>query len=504
MVKSCSATTEFAAIEIARVNDLTASKGEAAPKVSVGLGEILGALSYALDLTEGQPLGHSARSCIIGMHIAERIGLPAAERSALYYALLLKDAGCSSNAAKMAYLFGADDRKIKQDIKTIDWQKAGENLRLLQRSVSPTGSRWERFLKMGAMLLQGPSGPKKLVKTRCERGANIARGLGFSEATAQTILDLDEHWNGQGHPLGKRGEAISLNGRIAGLAQTFEVFFTKLGPNVAAEMTATRTGTWFEPQLADVVLSLARDEAFCAELRSTEPDVAAARYEPIDVGRTVDEALLDRIADAFAQVVDAKSPWTFQHSRRVSEIAIGMGRAAGFGEARLRKLRRSALLHDIGKLGVSNMILDKPGKLTDDEFAAMRKHPDHSERIIERVPAFAELAIVAGAHHERLDGRGYYRGVPSLELPDEARILMVADVFEALTAARPYRDAMPVEKVLGMLGRDAGVSVCGESLHALQTSLMRNDFGSRVASQLNAIEELTREVADPKCVDCGE
>ncbi|MGC3972676.1 MAG: hypothetical protein QM775_36635 [Pirellulales bacterium] len=122
----------------------------------IRLGEVLSALSFALDITEGQPCGHAARSCLIGMHLAERIQLDAADRSALFYALLLKDAGCSRNAAKMAYLFGADDRKLKHDLKAVDWSKATEGFRFLRQSVSPEGSRLERFLKTAAMLLHGP------------------------------------------------------------------------------------------------------------------------------------------------------------------------------------------------------------------------------------------------------------------------------------------------------------------------------------------------------------
>ena len=147
-------------------------------------------------------------------------------------------------------------------------------------------------------------------------------------------------------------------------------------------------------------------------------------------------------------------------------------------------------------------MLDKPGKLTDDEFTAMKKHPDFSERILARVPAFADMAEVAGAHHERLDGRGYYRGVPSATLPLESRIVMVADVFEALTAARPYRAGLPANKVLEMLERDAGTSVCPTALNLLKRHLSRKDFTSRVEHQLEALDLLHQDLAAPVCTAC--
>jgi HD-GYP domain-containing protein (c-di-GMP phosphodiesterase class II) len=466
------------------------------------LGEVLSAMSFALDITEGQPCGHSARSCLVAMHIAEKLHLPAAERSALFYAVLLKDAGCSSNAAKMAYLFGADDRKIKHDLKSINWSKAIEGFRFMRQNVSPESSRLERFLKMAAMLLHGPGGAKKLVLTRCERGAEIADELGFPTATAQAIRDLDEHFDGQGQPRGLRGEEISLAGRIAGLAQTFEVFYSKLGLTTALEMTLARSGSWFDPQLVCVLHRLATEEEFRSELARRDADVAVAAYEPHEVPRFADDGLLDRVAEAFAHVVDAKSPWTFKHSRGVADLAVGMGRAVGFGPDRLRRLRRTALLHDVGKLGVSNLVLDKPGKLTVEEYTAVKKHPDFSERILLRVPAFADMAEIAGAHHERLDGQGYYRGICSDTLPLEARILMVADVFEALTAARPYRAGMPPEKVLEFLERDAGSSVCPTSLNLLKRHLSRKDFTSRVEHQLEALDLLAQDLAAPVCLAC--
>ncbi|MBL9092236.1 MAG: HD domain-containing protein [Planctomycetaceae bacterium] len=472
-------------------------------KSGPALGEILAPLTYALDLTEGQPVGHAARSCVVGMRIAEKIGLPAGDRSALYYGLLLKDAGCSSNAAKTAFLFGADDRKIKHDLKAVNWARAAETWNFMRQHVAPESSRVERYLKMAAMMLHGPNGPKRLVKMRCERGAAIARALGFSDAAARVILDLDEHWNGGGYPHGLHGSAISLGGRIAGLAQTFEVFLTKLGPQAALEMIGARRAEWFDPNLVDALRLLAGEESFLAELRSPAPAAAAAKLEPTDTSRVVDDALLDRIADVFAQIVDAKSPYTFRHSRRVAEIAVEMGQAIGYDKSRLRLLRRAGLLHDLGKLGISNLVLDKPGKLTDDETAVMQKHSELSERILSKVAPFAGLAAVAGAHHERLDGRGYHRGIASAELCDEARLLTVADMFEALTAARPYRGGLPVGKVLEMLRAEAGKTICGEALEALQTSLMRNEFESRVARQMEALDRLSDELESPNFAGCA-
>lgn len=142
-----------------------------------------------------------------------------------------------------------------------------------------------------------------------------------------------------------------------------------------------------------------------------------------------------------------------------------------FDEHAFKGLSRTALLHDLGKLSISNTILDKPGRLTDKEFAAIRKHPEYSERILRRVEPFASLALAAGAHHERMDGRGYHKGIPAGTLPIEARLLAVADQFEALTATRPYREGMRPEDALALIGKDLGEGVCPISFAALEQFL---------------------------------
>ncbi|HEX7243045.1 MAG TPA: HD domain-containing phosphohydrolase, partial [Longimicrobiaceae bacterium] len=180
---------------------------------------------------------------------------------------------------------------------------------------------------------------------------------------------------------------------------------------------------------------------------------------------------LDRVAEAFARVIDAKSPYTFRHSEGVAAIALGMAGELGIAGGALRDLRRAALLHDVGKLGVSNRILDKPARLTDQEMAQVRLHPAYTQRILERVECFRGIAGVAASHHERMDGRGYHRGLPAGELPLAARLLAVADVYEAISAERPYSAALPREEVLAIMSRDVGAGTCPVCFDALRAWL---------------------------------
>jgi len=433
---------------------------------AVRLSEVVAALSAALDITEGQPEGHAVRSCVIGMRVGEMLGLDEATRSDLFYSILLKDLGCSSNAARMCNLFGADDRALKRAHKLHDWTDGTSAAGHAWKHV-PGGTVIARAWNVLTLAVKGRGAGREMTETRCERGAEIARMLGLSDATAAAIHALDEHWDGGGLPHGLVGDAIPLLARIAGLAQSVEVFWSEFGRRAACRMARQRSGTWFEPALVEALGRFEDDEPFWRGLGRTEIRARAASLEPRDRVLLADEARLDRIAEAFARVVDAKSPYTARHSDGVARIALLLAAEQGFSASERTVLRRAALLHDIGKLGVSNLILDKPGALTPEEMLAMREHPRHTESILQRVGAFRDVARVAARHHERLDGRGYHSGLSALQLGRLDRTLAVADVCEALLAARPYRAALPPDEVRGIVRRSAGTALCPQVVEAL-------------------------------------
>ncbi|MEO8483746.1 MAG: HD domain-containing phosphohydrolase [Acidobacteriota bacterium] len=458
------------------------------------MSDVLAGLSYALDLTEGQREGHAARTCLIGMRIGEAIGLSSEERSALFYALLMKDLGCSSNAARFAALFAADDQNIKAAIKTINWTRAIESFRFVSRHVAP-GAFWlRRVWQVMAVLSRGPEGAREVVRTRCERGADIARMLQFSNDTVQAIRALDEHWNGHGQPYGLKGQQIPVLGRILGLAQTFEVFATTYNLNTAFDMAASRRGRWFEPALVDALASVRGDTPFWQALRQGDLIRQIAAIEPADRAVVADDHRLDEVAEAFARVIDAKSPWTYRHSNGVAEVSLLLGQRLGLGPAELRELKRGALLHDLGKLGVSSLILDKPGELDDAELVTMRRHPAHTFEILNRVGCFRHLAGVAAAHHERLDGRGYHLGLNASSITLSSRIMCVADICDALRASRPYRAGLPLGRVLDIMGRESGVALDADCYATLRDVLTNADAdGGSLAPAVQLVPSLAED-----------
>jgi len=436
------------------------------------LSELISALSHALDITEGQPAGHCVRCCWIGMQLGRHIGLDDDALWELYYTLLLKDLGCSSNAARICELYLTDDLAFKRGFKTV-----GDSLpQVLKFVLSHTGLKAglaERFRSVLTIMREGREIAQELIATRCQRGAEIARLLRFPEGVAAGIYSLDEHFNGQGKPAGLAGQAIPLFARIALLAQVVDVFHTTGGPAAALDEVRGRNGSWFDPQLVDAFEQVAEDDAFWKTLAAPEVGVAVLAQEPASHVAELDDDYLDDIAAAFGQVVDSKSPYTSGHSVRVALYTDMIAETMGLAPERRRWLKRGALLHDVGKLGVSNSVLDKPGKLDDDEWEAVKAHAMYTETILSRIAAFAELARVSAAHHERLDGRGYPRGLSAADICLETRIITTADIFDAITAERPYRGAVPIPKTLAIMAENVGTAIDPQCFAALKQALDR-------------------------------
>ena len=438
------------------------------------LAELVGSLSFALDLTEGQPEGHCVRCCWIGTQMGRVLGLEGEALSDLYFTLLLKDLGCSSNAARICELYLTDDIQFKHDFKQIDGSLSAA-LRFVFAKTGLKAGLSDRFRAIVNILQNGGEISRELIETRCHRGADIAAKMRFSDDVQAGIRALDEHWNGKGKPQGLQGDDIPMNANIALLAQVADIFNTAEGAKAALAEVQDRQGSWFAPRLVEAFADVQNMPGFWEAVQSPDLPTEVFRMLPAKKSIPVDEDYLDDVASAFADVVDAKSSFTADHSNRVTLYSDMIAEEMGLDAVHRRWFRRSALLHDIGKLAISNQILDKPGKLDDAEWQAIRSHPLHSERILAGVSAFRDIAPLAGAHHERLDGKGYPYGLTGDEICLEARIMTVADVFDALSAERPYRAAMPIEKCFEILDKDTGCAFDGECVSALRRGLARLD-----------------------------
>lgn len=437
---------------------------------SLTIAEILGALSHALDITEGLPRGHAQRTAYIALRIAQELQLSETEQRDLYKACLLKDVGCSACAVRLYKAFAADDILLKRSSKLYDLSNPIQSMWFALKHFPIGKTVLHRILYLIRHRDDQTRMFNEMKRARCVRGAEIARYIGFTEQVAQAIECLDEHWDGKGFPNQLAGEQIPLLARIVNLSQMLEIFATVLGVNAAYTMARQRNGRWFDPRLVQAALSFEHDHTFWgvhAEMVYNpyiKPDVP-------DFTRRVQAFDVDRVCEAFAMVVDAKSTFTGDHSRRVADYAVRVARLLGWDAELVQRIYWAGLLHDIGKLGVPTAILEKPAKLTDEEFALIRKHPEYTYDILRGIRSFEWIAEVAGAHHERLDGRGYWRGLTAEQLTPPMRLLAVADVFDALRADRPYRPALPLEQVFNIMERESGTALDGDLVQALKAAV---------------------------------
>ena len=433
------------------------------PIVNVSLSEVLAAMSRALDLTEGQSVGHTVRTTIIGMRIAEELDLSAFDRVALYGALLLKDSG-SSGQSRVSELLTAHDTPDKCRHGILDVPGRAINALKFVKAPSAASLRDSVSSILAGRKHRVPM-PNQL--TRAQRGESMALRMGFSTATADAIRHIDEHWDGTGIPDRKIGHEIPLFSRIILLAQTMDAFCTQRGLQAAMKMARERSGQWFDPSIVRIVRSFREDTLWWEALQSPDATAMALALEPQQHTRYVDDKGLDDVARAFAEIIDAKSSYTYQHSTNVAKYARATAFELGFEKKEVAVLNRAALLHDVGKLGISSAILEKAGPMTNDERSEMQRHPLYTWEILQRVGAFAGFARTAALHHEKLDGSGYPWGVKGEDLDVPSRILCVADMYEALTANRPYRAGLSREAALKIIKSGNGKHVCPMATEAL-------------------------------------
>ena len=359
----------------------------------------------------------------------------------------------------MCQIVGGDDRAAKSGAKLEDWTKPHKprlnTLRLLWKIVLPDASPAERAARIARIGLTQHQNNRLLINMRCDRGARILSKLQMGPLAVEAVRYLDEHWSGTGYPDSLTGENIPLLARICAVAQHLDVFATERGPRAAIDVLRERSGTWFDPTLVRVATLLNNGGTLWANCTALEnlAGLDETRKAVLDLetgsntSRRLEASRVDQICEAFADVVDAKSPFTFRHSVAAADAAYSIAQSMGLSPERVQLVRRAALLHDIGKLRVPNSILDKQSALTLEERRIVEEHPGLTSRILQRIGAFQEIALVAGQHHERLDGTGYPDRLSAKDLSLEARIIAVADVYSALSETRPYRVGLSLPEI---------------------------------------------------------
>ncbi|HEX7122591.1 MAG TPA: HD domain-containing phosphohydrolase [Gemmatimonadaceae bacterium] len=454
----------------------------ARPVARVSLSRVLVALSRALDLGEGRRPGHTARTCLIGMRLGETAGLDQGQLASLYHALLLKDLGGSANATRVAALFGADDQVIKARLRLLDWDdRHWDDRRRLLTELWPEIERGRSLaarLTRLTGLLRHRDLARELISLRAERGAALVQALGFPPDVIEAIRSLDERYDGRGHPAGLAGDAIPMAARIMSLAQALATHLTRYDAGVAAAMAHTRAGRWFDPRLASAAGELLGDDGFVAMIEAPDLEQQVLAIEPAGCAHEIDAHGLDEIARAFADVIDAKSPYLAGYSRRVAHHARVIGARLGFDDERLRALYRAGLLHDLGMLAVSSRIHEHPGPLNAAQRTEIEQHPLETWETLRRTPGFEDIALLAARHHEKLDGSGYPWRLVEDDLDGPTRVLGVAVVFVAAMTDRAFRRGLAPHEALLILDAQRGLRLDAEAVDALASCVEAGEAGA--------------------------
>lgn len=377
---------------------------------NINLHETVYSLSNALDLVGVDHIHHGKRVAYIAAECGRLMGWDRWRMDDLFQAAILHDSGVSRT-------------QVHARLAQFEWENEAEH---------------------------------------CAIGASLLSSSRLLQRLSNIVLHHHTHWS-ELKDLNLPLEA-KLSANLIYLADRVEVasqpYFSGESDILLAreEITgkiADKRGDWFCPELVDAFLSVAATEAFWFMLDGDHIDGYLATWLSSCRDQEIEFAKLHELVRVFSHIVDAKSPFTRQHSDGVANLARYIGGLFGLPEARCDMLELAGLLHDIGKLRVPDELLEKAGKLSEQEFVVMKRHSFDTYDILKPIRGLEQVALWASQHHERTDGSGYPYHLNADEIPLEARILAVADVFQALAQKRPYREALPLDEILAILQEQA-------------------------------------------------
>lgn len=428
---------------------------------AVSLNQFLGVVAQALDLAEGRPRSHALRVCYVACAVARHMNLARAQIATVFFAALLHDVGVPRAGERLGDLAHLSEHELF--------------------AVHPLHSADALAAQSGSA--HGYSVVEALHDHAFEGASGVAT-LGLPAQVAEAVLYHHERHDGSGFPMGLAGGAIPLTARIVAVADYAEALVA-VEPNpllARRDLEAglrEQSGRTFHPEVVEALVAVTRRDDFWLGFHDRELLALIPQYSEIE-GQPLGAPALLRLAAAFADIVDAKTTGKRGHARRVARCAAALAARLGFAPTRVEAVELAALLHDIGMLKVPRRVTGKPEILSMQDMALLREHALEGADILRAVPAWAPIAAWVAAHHERYDGRGYPAGLAGEEIPLEARILTVADIYEALTADRPHRPARTPMEALRAMGTMAGAEIDPLLFSLLQTAIVDLDDLSSV------------------------
>ena len=378
------------------------------------LNEFLMAISFALDFVEIDLLGvssnHGKRVAYISLKLAEKLGMTPEEKHDIIALAILHDNGAS-------------ERALYETLQCRDM----ENINVLENR-----------------------------KQHCIIGERNIKNYPFLTEVSNVILYHHEKYNGQGF-FNLQGEEIPLMSQIIGFADTIELNFdlknhrTDIQKEVMS-FVQEQAHRSFSPQIVEAFIEVSKNKSFWLDLRDQYINIVLRRIIPhYSIELSFEE--IRHITQVLSKIIDAKSRYTQTHSRQLAEKVLKMAEFYQLDQEEKLKLAIAADLHDIGKLAVSNKILDSSSKLSLDDFEIIKEHPYYTGIVLREMQGFEEIAAWACNHHERLDGTGYPNGLDAETLDFGSRLIACLDVYQALTEERPYRKALSHRETLEIMNR---------------------------------------------------
>ncbi|RKY20361.1 MAG: two-component system response regulator [Planctomycetota bacterium] len=338
----------------------------------------------------------------------------------------------------------------------------------------PPDAAWTDLARSGILVLDDDVDVRTVVsRCLCNSGYTVHQAGGLDEAREQlaqqdiiiVLADLTL----------RHGESgLELLAELQDQRADIDVIVMTANSDVSSAVSALKAGAYdylCKPFAVEVLLA--------AVERAVDRNRLAERtqlLDHLDTRRQADEDNLEQFLVSLASAIDAKSRYTAQHSKRVSALARILGEAMGLSATRCDLLALGGRLHDIGKIGTPDAILDKPGSLTPAEFDIIREHPAVGDQLVQPIRAIAELRPMIRWHHERLDGNGYPDGLSGDEIPLEALLIKTADIWEAITSRRPYRDPMSVDAAVRAMRAERDVSIPAEIVETFLKAIQGSPF----------------------------
>ena len=390
------------------------------------------------------------------------------DRVDTYFTTLLVHGGCTAGMAEFAAFIASDELAAQRDLCLCDPENMVEVFRCMKRNIAPEATLPRRIRGMLQMMLHGEKMTASVQGGCADVGSRIANRLGLPQGAVTALGCICETWNGRG-PRRLKRNSIPIAARVAHTAMVAAVFYREGGQDLALSAVGRRAGKSLDPDVVRAFTALGSDTLFWERLQASDLAETVAALQP-DRSSSPDAPNLDAVTLAVADFVDLKSARTAAHSRATADSAERMARILGLDEDEVALCRRASLVHDLGQVGVSAWVLDGHAH-GPAQRAQLELHPQLTQRLLSRLPALREIATVAAAHHERLDGSGYPHGLTAEALPRAARIVAVADEYDEMVRGTQGRPALTAGEARTAIEAGTGTRFDRDCVRALRDAI---------------------------------